>query len=296
MMPVVFPRNPFKNVSGRFSALIVSQDEEASLPPALDKIRELTSFHSLLCPKNAERSKILQSFPRKPSESRKEKFHKQQPFLQLEILEIARRQMGTTRVEDLGYRFLVICQSFLRENDSLFQPSRKTSIRIYIMERTGTCWRARTHIHIHAHTPTELWMDDKPLILPIEAWCWDWTRSFPYPFDVITAGTDIILATGTAIISRDGGKISRRIFTFSPWLLPVQRGILLISFDRSSLPVIYPPATANGRNSDRSSKRGGSKWSYTKSRSFNSREPSLKQTWAFRGRLWFLGSENWTVH
>lgn len=31
--------------------------------------------------------------------------------------------------------------------------------------------------------------DDKPLILPIEVWCLDWTRSFPYPFHIITAGT-----------------------------------------------------------------------------------------------------------
>lgn len=87
-------------------------------------------------------------------------------------------------------------------------------MRIYIME----CSRARA------------WegMDDKPLILPIEARCWDWTRSFPYPFDVITAGT--ILATAMAIISRDVAEISRRIFTFfrPPSL---SEGFLLISFN-----------------------------------------------------------------
>lgn len=70
-------------------------------------------------------------------------------------------------------------------------------------------------------------MDDKPLILPIEAWRWDWTRSFPYPFDVITAGTVAILATAMAIISRDAAEISRRIFTSSRLLCPLDSFNLL---------------------------------------------------------------------
>lgn len=32
------------------------------------------------------------------------------------------------------------------------------------------------------------------MILPIEVWCLDWTRSFPYPFHIITAGTETILS------------------------------------------------------------------------------------------------------
>lgn len=103
----------------------------------------------------------------------------------------------------------------------MFYPFRQTSIRIYIMKRTFA--RARAH--------TKRGMDDKPLILPIEPRCWDWTRSFPYPFDVITAGTVAIQATAMAIISRDAApRKSADEFSRSSALLPV-RSFLLISFN-----------------------------------------------------------------
>lgn len=57
---------------------------------------------------------------------------------------------------------------------------RKTRVWIYI---TGSANRMHDQ---------EARKDDKPLILPIEVWCLDWTRSFPYPFHIITAGTETI--------------------------------------------------------------------------------------------------------
>lgn len=63
-----------------------------------------------------------------------------------------------------------------------------------------------------ASTDQEARKDDKPLILPIEAWCLDWTRSFPYPFHVITAGTEATLlpAGNCDNLSTKGGRCRRR--------------------------------------------------------------------------------------
>lgn len=78
---------------------------------------------------------------------------------------------------------------------------RKTSVWIYI---TSGC-EPRVY-------GQESRKDDKPLILPIEAWCLDWTRSFPYPFHVITAGTEATLlpAGNCDNLSAKGGRCRRR--------------------------------------------------------------------------------------